>query len=224
MQKSVNLFSSFLGGACLILSGCSDKLNEEQLKSTQEAFVIGYDYLTLSGDKYLLSLTPEKAVSLGIATKDYERMLSDIRQTNVSIKNLLAQDPQTKIDLPDPQKKDIKDKIKQGVMGQAISKARMPGGSTTIYSTGQDECRSTLLLPWNAYSDMRVSCYASGFLQTFNVRAVVGNSTVSDGGVSFFGNWSCTLMLPYVNADCSVYFKTANSYGGNGTFSFDIEK
>jgi hypothetical protein len=183
-----------------LVPSCS---NENDILSTntvnkKEACIIASKYVELVGNQYVLNLSEEKAISLGISKADYDKMQEDIRGGNALILESQARGDQ--VVLNDPKNiqvntsnirlKDDGEIITQGCSYQVPlpytnygCSAWAPAGATQIQISVLGTCSLT------TYTGT-ISCFgqttyftvggASGGSGTFNIAA--GNVSVSVKG------------------------------------------
>lgn len=97
----------------LLEKSIEDRVNADpQLAELREAAVKMSGYLRLDGDRYVLDLTEEEAVKLGISPENYQRQVDELNETNKKIAELKAQGDT--IDLIDIQKVIDEQKAKAG--------------------------------------------------------------------------------------------------------------
>ena len=78
-MKNIILFVGFI---CILFS-CEKQENTAFLES-REASLVAAEYLSLVDNQYVLNLTQEEAILLGISDFDYQRITKEIKCTNAT--------------------------------------------------------------------------------------------------------------------------------------------
>ncbi|MGO1242771.1 MAG: hypothetical protein ACTMH4_01715 [Sphingobacterium sp.] len=160
-----------------------------------------FPFLRLKDDSYLLDLSIDKALEMGIEREDYEDVLRSIEATNDYIKKAKSE-PNHEITLMDPENLD-ESKLLQ----------TMPSG--TLTSNGQEQVGTGFFAPYGAMK-VRFSCKANAApvpIYTCRTRALGDWKSKTETG-SLFTWTDIDVNLDASNYNVSITFQTTDSNGG----------
>lgn len=159
-------------------------------------------YLKLDGDEYLLDLSEEEALELGISKRDYENVLKELESSNERIQSIKAE-PNHELTLFDPET-DVSEEQRQQLMA-----------SGHLSTVGQEETGTSFYAPRNT-TQVRFSCRGNAALTPFftcktlalgseHQRTEVGSNVV-------YVDIDVPVAASATNVN--IYFSTTDSNGG----------
>ncbi|MDR2423397.1 MAG: hypothetical protein LBD59_01565 [Prevotellaceae bacterium] len=170
------LFGFILMGVIILcgivaVQSCSETEQQEisSDKSEYEMLLIAEKHLLLANDQYVLNLSKEDAVQLGISADCYAKILENILQTNTWIEKV-AKDTNAKVVLVDPQKHIESNKIQTGHIrlkaGNEMYRTPMtPTALGSTYSYNVDQ---------NTYGDVKFSFSGMLLVNTASISITSG--------------------------------------------------
>ncbi|GEM_PF-6512077 len=218
--KKVNriLLSISISISVILLQGCSNEFDissASETKSIQEANTIAAEYVELVNNQYVLNLSENEAVALGISKSDYNRMQKEVFQVN-----LLILEYQTKglnIELNDPSNIHIE---------RSYLRLRSQGEGNN------DKPNIYFIMPPTGAGGTG-SAFAPNGVKSVTIRASMGcligsfYGTVKCGGQQIpfsaagFSGGSTTVNLPMSNTNVTITANTACSFGGSISATFN---
>jgi hypothetical protein len=181
----------------------------------QEANLIASEYVELIGNQYVLNLSEEKALALGISELDYGRIQTEISQANIFIIECQANRIEVAINEPEKIKPDIQ-------------KIRLKSGKES--ESGNDIACSFTMSPTGAdgYASAAVPNGAKKVKLTLTSPCTIGScsGTVACGGVSIpyaivgISGGSTTVKLPLSNTNMTIRGSTSCPGGGSVSAKF----
>lgn len=182
---------------------------EPEYLNSQDAFIVGLNFLKLEKGVYSLTMTETDLIKYNISPLDYNRMLSDVSKTNEEISKI---ENKTEIAYFDPEVKkvDISEQIPTRLGGLYP----LPEVLGQISTNGSHWGYATFFIPTNTFT-VSVLCVSSGFLQLFNVSI---GSKLKSGVAYVTGTWHTDIVPETTNVSHNCSFKTSNSNGGFAKF------
>ncbi|MDR3185181.1 MAG: hypothetical protein LBT49_07240, partial [Prevotellaceae bacterium] len=164
---------------------------------TQQANLIASEYLELIGEQYVLNLSEEDAIALGISKFDYNRMQTEIEQTNLEIEQCMK-NTNNRIQLIDSKSlNDIREKeIGSNILRLKNGTENSSNGYGSLYD--QNWATFSIYFP-SGYSRIYFNIYSQGIIGLGHVQ-VRDSYGVFDSctSVQIFGySFGCTVGLPY---------------------------
>jgi hypothetical protein len=174
---------------------------------SQQANLIASEYVELIGNQYVLNLSEKNAIALGVSKFDYNRMQTEIQETNAFI--IESQKSGIEVDINDPQKVQID-----------IPNVRLKNGSentSTCSFTTSGSC--SVFVPSNK-TKVKISFACKCFIGVCSGNIQCGGTTISYSITGISGG-STTKNLPMSNTNITVSGNTSCSDGG--TISVSLE-
>jgi hypothetical protein len=199
-----------------------------KIVDSQQANLIALEYMELIDNQYILNLSEEKAIALGISKFDYDRMHQEIRQANAFI--IDCQKNGIEIDLNDPQKVQIniqKVRLKNGnevgswadwtwINGENGNSGNS-GGSFVMQETGAGGSWSGSVP--NGATKIKITLTSACVIGSCSGYIVCGGTSITYSIVGLCGG-STTKDLPMGNTNITVTGNTVCSGGGTVVISF----
>lgn len=174
--------------------------NSREVKSKDVEKTVAH-FLKLKNGEYLLDLSEEEAIEMGVSKYDYNKVLNKLDETNKKIQSIKSE-PNSDITLFDPQ--DVSHEMRQ----QAL-----PSGRLT--SVGQEQVGTSFFAPVDT-TKVRFSCRGNAALSPFftcKTSAFGGVHQKTEIGSSLFFI-DIDVPIAASNTYVSIYFKTSDSNGG----------
>lgn len=157
-------------------------------------------YLKLKHDEYLLDLSEEEALEMGISKHDFENVIEELENTNEQIKSFKAE-PNHEVVLFDPETDASEERL------------QLPSGH--LSSVGQEEVGASFFAPFNT-SQVRFRCRGNAApTPAFTCRTVAfgGEHQRTEVGTILYYT-DIDVPIAASNTRVQVYFRTTDSNGG----------
>lgn len=168
-------FVLVLGAAVFTFSQCSEQ-QEDGVKtlSEQEAYEVLSRYVTVENLAYKLNITEDKALKLGVSPETFGKLSESLRSINEAVAQQLAEDPDAKISLSDPQKKskELDMPLKSRMEITNYISAAIFLGDDGIFTWGDGNKKIA------AYFSHATSVYEKAYKYAINVSYFSGGSTI----------------------------------------------
>ena len=212
-MKNIILFVGFI---CILFS-CEKQENTAFLES-REASLVAAEYLSLVDNQYVLNLTQEEAILLGISDFDYQRITKEIKCTNAEILKHLD-DPNFIITEPNAQNEDD---TEIPLVSTRIKTKTEVSSPRTIQTSGQEVGTDGGWAPMEA-KEVHFNCFTyAAIAPIYQVTTKSLGHTFAKSQVGVIGK-NILIVVPIAasNTDVTVTFQTSDSNGGMCTWNFD---
>ena len=215
---SVAVVIALLAG---VMTGCQKEMDfPMSFLSSKDANIKAQEYLELNDNQYVLNLSEENALALGISSSDYTRMQKEIEQTNLEIEQCVK-NPNNRIQLIDP--KSLND-IREREIGSNIPRLKSgtensPNGYGSLYD--QNWATFSVYFP-SGYSQIYFNVYSQGIVGLGHVQ-VRDSYGVFDScsSIQIFGySFGCTVSMPYGGRTYTVQIRVTSTMGGSYSYTY----
>lgn len=216
------LFALALGfGACSSSNDGKSDIDEplspsevalQEMKQTNEK-VVPFIELDREHYHYIVNLTSEKALELGISQKEYDRVIKEILEVNHAIDSLRAEG--IDVDMYDPATDDDQEKDNPSMMSRAFTD---PVGWLTAYS--YDEVQSQLLFYPTGMRGIEFRCRSNVALSPlFSCKLRYGGQWIVRTGTTL-NSRTKTIQVPSPTSNeyGIIAFRTSDVNGGEAFF------
>jgi hypothetical protein len=207
----------------IFMQSCSndfDSFSDVTMVDSQKANYIVLEYMELIGNQYVLNLSEDAALALGISKFDYDRIQTDIRQANASI--IECQENGIEVDFNDFKNNQIDIQSVRLKSGNENNNGNgngnnKPTGYFVMPETGAGG--SCSIFAPNGKTKVVITATTPCFISTCSGSISCGGTTIPYS-ITGFGGGSTTKDLPMSNTSVSVSGSTLCSGGGTVTVSF----
>ena len=200
----------------VFVQSCSqddDEFLTKTMVDSQKANIIASQYIELENNQYILNLSEEKAMSLGISKIDYGRMQEEVFQANAFI--IECKENGIEVAVNDP--RDIQIDIPR-VRLKSDSEQDVSAVSFTLYDTHENSGSKDVP---DGYKKVEIVVAISCLLGSASGKVVCGGTPIS-WSITGVSGGSKTVDLPYSKTNMTITGQTFCSGGGylRSTFKY----